>query len=101
MEKDEFYSKYQSYETGNIDEVLGQWVSDNKLGETIAWLIEHREELRDQEIKRLEAEAKKLIEALEEIDRDKLLEELRCFKDVLALQRRVVERSEDRHATRS
>ena len=46
-------------------------------------------------------ESKKLIEQLEEVNRDKLLEELKCFKDILALQKRLVERTAKQHPARS
>ena len=65
-----------------------------ELRDVMAFLIAQREELRDSELKKLEEEAAGLIGKLQEVDRRKLLEELTCFKDVLALQRRALEKDD-------
>jgi|GEM_PF-6645051 len=62
-----------------------------ELHETIEFLIQHRQLLRDEEIERLHAEARTLRSRVEELDRRALVEELECFKDVLALHRRLAE----------
>ncbi len=59
--------------------------------ETIEFLIRHRELVRDIELQKLESESQTLLKRLREIDRKKLVEELKCFKDVLGLQARLSE----------
>jgi hypothetical protein len=55
----------------------------------ISQLILHREQMRDQQITRLDVESQRLTDKLNEIDRRKLLAELECFKETLALQKRL------------
>lgn len=47
--------------------------------------------LRDAELDRLEAESRKLLDKLNETALRKMLEEIKSFKDVVALQRRLLE----------
>lgn len=49
----------------------------------ICYLIAHRQALSRGELARLEAESAKLLDRLKRVEQEKLVEELRCFKDVL------------------
>lgn len=69
----------------------------DELQEMIEFLIAHRERLRDEEIDRLEQESQHLIEGLGDINRRKLLAEIQCFKEILALQRRLIEDNAGQH----
>ena len=93
LSDDQIRGIYQSYEKEAVDEFLDLCMSNNQLRETITFLIERREELNEQ-LEKLELELKKLIEKLKDINRLKLLEEIQCFKDVLALQKRLIEGNE-------
>ena len=73
-----------------IDDLLTTTSAD--LREAIWLLIERRERMRDQESIRLDAESGQLLDKIDTIDRDKLVEELRCFRDVLAPHRELVEK---------
>ncbi len=73
-----------------IDDLLTTTSAD--LREAIWLLIERRERMRDQESIRLDAESGQLLDKIDTIDRDKLVEELRCFRDVLAPHRQLVEK---------
>ena len=65
-----------------------------ELREALTFLIRHREQLRDENLAALDVEAERLHQSLERNDREKLLEELQCFRDVLALHQRLVEEDE-------
>ncbi|MDA2935272.1 hypothetical protein MYX82_13165, partial [Acidobacteria bacterium AH-259-D05] len=87
LNDDQIRRIYKSYEKEAMDEFLDLCMTNNQLKETIAYLIERREQLRDEQLEKLEAESQKLIEKLQDINRLKLLEEIQCFKDILALQK--------------
>ena len=89
---EEFFKKYETYENETTEDFIKRYSStENELKETIDYLILHREMIRDVELDRLEEESQKLIEKLHDIDREKLLEEIKCFKDILALQKRLIQ----------
>ncbi len=86
---------YEAYENETTEDFIKRYSSaKDELKETIDYLILHREMIRDVELDRLEEESQKLIEKLHDIDREKLLEEIKCFKDILALQKRLIENKE-------
>ncbi len=92
---EEFFKKYEAYENESTEDFIRRYSStESELRETIAYLIQHREMIRDVELDRLEIESQKLIEKLEEINRQKLLEEIKCFKDILALQKRLIQNND-------
>jgi len=84
MSDEEFFRKYKTYE-------------DEALRETIAYLIEHRQKLRDKELVRLEKEADTLLKKLERIEQEQIVEEIKCFKEILSLQKRLIENGEQRN----
>ncbi|MDA2934584.1 hypothetical protein MYX82_09610 [Acidobacteria bacterium AH-259-D05] len=91
---EEFFKKYENYENETTEDFITRYSStENELKETIDYLILHREMIRDVELDRLEQESQKLIEKLQDIDREKLLEEIKCFKDILALQKRLIQKN--------
>ncbi len=61
-----------------------------ELREAVSYLIAHREALRDAELQRLTTEARTLLSRLSELRQEALLEEIRCFKDVLLLHRKAL-----------
>ena len=73
-----------------IDDLLTTTSAD--LRDAIRLLIERRERMRDQELTRLNEESGQLLDKIDTIDRAKLIEELRCFRDVLALHRELDEK---------
>ena len=82
---------YTGPDPNGMDEFFDFTVEE--LREVISFLIQQREALRDEELRELEQEARKTIAKLHDIDRKKLLEEITCFKDVLSLHKRLVERN--------
>lgn len=78
----------------DIDDFLRYSRSEQELRATIKYLIRNREQLRDRELKCLEVESDELLKRLHETNRQKILTELGCFKDVLALHRRLIEAKE-------
>ena len=78
MNDDDFMKKYEAYER-------------EALRETIVYLIEHRERFRDMYIKKLEMIASHLLKRVQGIRKQQTVEELRCFRDVLALHHRLLE----------
>lgn len=92
---DDFIRKYEAFENATTEDFIRRYSSTEKeLRQTIAYLIRHREMLRDVELQQLETEAKKLIGMLKDTDLKKLLVELECFKDILALQKRLLENND-------
>ena len=73
------------------DEILNGLLADttNDLRDVIAGLMERREQERDTELEQLDQHATGLLRDLHDLDRQRLVEELKCFKDVLALHRRL------------
>lgn len=95
MENDEFIKKYQAYENESTEDFIRRYSSTQaELRDIIAYLIRHREMMRDTELEKFEAEAEELIRKLSENKTDVLLEELSCFKDILALQKKLLEQNE-------
>ena len=93
---DEFWRRVEAYGNESTDDFIKRYSrTHDELRETIAYLIRHREMIKDLELKKLHAEAKQLISRLKNIDREQLIEELRCFKDILALQRRLIHDATD------
>jgi hypothetical protein len=55
--------------------------------EDLADVIAARERLRDEDLEHLSFQAGLLVDQIEELERAKLVVELQCFRDVLALHR--------------
>jgi hypothetical protein len=68
--------------------------TNTELRDTIVYLILHREQVKDQQICRLEMESQRLTDKLNDIDRKKLSVELECFKEILALQKRLIKQND-------
>jgi hypothetical protein len=97
MTDEEFSRKYESFEADAVDAYLANVSrSRRELREGIEFLIRERERLRDSELSALEAASARLLNQLAGLNQRKLLEELACFKDLLALQRRLLEKDEKR-----
>jgi hypothetical protein len=86
-----FYERSQAFESDAVDEFLRYCGSQRELRQTIAFLIEQRERIRDEELERLEAESQKLFERLKQTSRRKLLEEVQSFKDILTLHKKLLQ----------
>lgn len=63
--------------------------NSDELREAISFLIHRRELLRDCEIEQLQHACDELLEQLADRKQQMLLEELACFKEVMALYRRL------------
>ena len=74
-----------------LNELLHGAEGLGELRDVVGFLIEHRERMRDTEIERLARETAAVLERLGELRQEALLEELRSFKDILLLQRKLVE----------
>ena len=81
----EFYQRYDAFDRAAVEELLNAASGDVR--NAIDYLVEHRTRIRDSEIARLEKESSQLLGRVQSLDREKLVEELRCFKDVLSLYR--------------
>ena len=89
---DPFPDKYESCESESTEDFIKRHSHTKaELRETIDFLIRHRELVRDIELQKLESESQRLLKRLRQIDHQKLVEELNCFKDVQALQRHLSE----------
>ena len=93
MDDEDFVRRYEAFENETAEDFLRRYSSTEvELRDTIAYLIRHRELIRDVELKLLEAEAQKLLEQLRGTNLKKLLAEIECFKDILVLHRRLIEK---------
>lgn len=88
MTDEEFVRRYEAYEENALVKYLERCGrTGRQLQECIDHLVAERNRLKDSELAELEATSKRLLERLKAIGVEKLLVELECFKDVLALQR--------------
>ncbi len=89
-----FNKMYEGHEKETNEDFIKRYSStETELRETIAYLIHHRQLLKDAEIEKLEAEAANLVKKLRETKVKILLEELECFKEVLALHKRLLQKN--------
>lgn len=95
MTDEEFIRKYEANENQTTEDFIRKHSATQKeLEEIISYLIQHREMMRDVELERLEAESKTLLDKLKKIEAEKMTEEIKCFKNVLALQKRLLEEND-------
>ena len=85
------------------DGALPQFIEDLSLAEfelrdVINYLIENRELIRDGEIEKLEKRAQLVMDKIQVAKKRKeLLAELQCFRDVLALHKKIIEEYDEPH----
>ena len=91
----DFWRSYESHQKQTMEDLLKYSRSETEVREIIGYLIQNRELMQDAEIEKLEAESQNLIKKLKDIKVKKLLEEIECFREVLALQKNLVERGEE------
>jgi len=95
LSDDNFLKKYSAHEQESLEDFIKRYSStETELRETIAYLIHHRQLLKDAEIEKLEAEAANLVKKLRETKVKILLEELECFKEVLALHKQLLQKND-------
>lgn len=68
--------------------------TEREVTETIEYLIHHRELMRDVELEELENQAQKLIKKLKETKQKIILEEIECFKEILSLQKQLLQKND-------
>ena len=94
MDDYEFFRRYETYEMEAATEFITRYCrTEAELRDSIEFLIRNRELMRDCELDRLESEAQALLDKFNELKQHKLLEEIRCFKDILALQRELLRKN--------
>lgn len=76
---------------GALNDYLKYCDSTTELRAAIHHLIEYRDLLRESEISQLQTDAEGLLERLREIEKEEILAEIRAFKDILTLHRRLLE----------
>lgn len=69
--------------------------TEAELKETIEYLISHRLMIKETELESLEHKAKSLLKKIKEIETEKLIEEINCFKNVLLLQKKLILKDKD------
>ena len=91
MDDKEFFEQYRAHQNESIDDYIARHsATTTELRDTISFLIHHREMIRDVELEVLEGETSKLLDRLTELKRQILVEELTCFKDVLAFHKQLI-----------
>lgn len=68
--------------------------TEREMTETIEYLIHHRELMREVELEELENQAQKLIKKLKETKQKIILEEIECFKEILSLQKQLLQKND-------
>lgn len=92
MKDEEFFKAYEARENETTDDFIARHsATEAELRDVIVFLIQHRSQMRDCEIEKLEHETKELLKKLAENKRQILVEELACFKETLALHKRLLE----------
>ena len=96
MKDKDFFEEFEARQNETVDDYIARQAGTaQELREMISFFIHHREMIRDCEIEVLEDETQKLIEKLADTKRKILLEELQCFKDVLALHKRLLKKDDE------
>jgi hypothetical protein len=90
FENDDF-EEQDSWSVETFDNFLKYCTTETELRQTIKHLIEYRELLRDEEIERLFKESSRLLERLQRYTDGRILEEIECFRDIVALQRKLID----------
>ncbi|MBI4454774.1 MAG: hypothetical protein HY644_02625 [Acidobacteria bacterium] len=94
VDDDEFLKKYEAFELDAAVEFLTRYCrTEIELKASIEFVIQHREQMKDAELSRLEAEAQTLLDKFNKVKQHKLLEEIRCFKDILGLQKQLLRKN--------
>ena len=92
----DFLKKYRAHEQETPEDFIKRYSStETELRETIAYLINHRQLLRDAELEVLQAEAESLVKRLKDTKLKMLVEEIECFKEILALHKRLLEKNDN------
>lgn len=87
---DDFFEKYEAFEQETVDDIIEKYASSKaERHYTISSLIDSRHKQRDAELEALEEKSQRLLKRLRAIQLQRMLEELYCFKDILALQKRL------------
>lgn len=95
MDDNNFIKKYEAHQNESAEDFIRKYAATQaELRDIIAYLIQHREMMRDSELERMKGEAEALIAQLAENKNEMLLEELTCFKDILALQKTLIEEND-------
>jgi len=85
-----FFTKYEAFERETVNDIIRRYSStDQERRQTISSLIETRQTRRDYELESLSQKSQKLLKQLKGIEIQRMLEEIQCFKDVIALQKRL------------
>lgn len=96
MLDEDFIKKYEDYEKQTVEELIKKSnFSKTELAHTISHLIHHRESMKDYELEKLQYESEKFIEKIKESKRKQLLEEIKCFKDIIALEKQLLKLKKD------
>ena len=97
MNDEEFLKMLEDCESDDAVAYLGNHsTTEAERRETIAFLIRRREKLRDCELEVLDGEIAELLQWLNLLQRRRLIEELACFKDILALHHRLIGKEDEK-----
>ncbi len=96
LSEDDFLKKYRPHEQESLEDFIKRYsVTETELRETIAYLINHRQLLRDAELEVLQVEAESLVKRLKDTKLKMLVEEIECFKEILDLHKRLLEKNDN------
>ena len=89
---EEFARMYESFEKETLEDIVKKNnFSKNELDNTLHHLIINREKVLDFELNYIDEEAKNRVKHIDDVKKQKLLEEIRCFKEMISLQKHLNE----------
>lgn len=86
---EDFIEKYDRYISDAVPFFSGS--TERELREVISHLIRRRQASHQEQIETLEAKARRLAAELKHAEREKLLAEIACFRDILRLHKQLDE----------
>lgn len=95
LSDEEISTKLQELGQECAEFVHWQATTQVELDELITHLMSRRQEVKAAQLKRLDLEAEELLNKLRAIETQKLIEEVRCFKEVLSFQQYLLQKYDD------
>ncbi len=101
MTDEEFYRMYEAHM--DEGEMKKDFLDVEKslpvaMGRDLQKIIDHfielRQSLKDSELKKLEAKTEILLKKIKEIHYERLFEEIKCFKDIKYLHKKLIEKND-------
>jgi hypothetical protein len=97
MTDKEFFKMYEAYEDEMAQDFLENSlpvIVEKDFLEIIYGFIDLRHSIKDVELKKLKVEAGKKFKNLKETQFERICEEIKCFKDITSLHKKLIEKND-------